>query len=90
MLANGPTRSRELSLATKVSIANFQGILRRLRDDGIIVSFCDEKDRRVRLFDLAEHVRQECEVLLSGGVGCAGGALHNGHDRSAGMAGNPG
>lgn len=65
---NGPTRSNELSRATKVSIANFQGILRRLKGDGIIVSVCDPNDRRVRLFDLAESVRQACETCLAGDV----------------------
>lgn len=58
---HGPTRSRELSICTKVSIANFQIILRRLKDEGLVVSYSDEKDRRVRLFDLAEHVRRDFE-----------------------------
>jgi len=58
---NGPTRSKDLSHVTKVSIANFQGILRRLKGDGIILSVCDPDDRRARLFDLVESVRQACD-----------------------------
>jgi len=56
---NGPTRSRELSLHTKSSVANFQIILRRMRDDGLIVYHQIDLDGRVRVYDLAREVRQE-------------------------------
>jgi len=61
---HGPTRSKDLSRVTKVSIANFQGILRRLKGDGIIVSVCDPEDRRVRLFDLSDCARQSFDLGL--------------------------
>lgn len=65
LFKHGPTRSRELSMCTKVSIANFQIILRRLKEENLIVSEPDAADRRVRLFDLSPHVRDEFENWLN-------------------------
>lgn len=70
LFRHGPTRSRELSMCTKVSLANFQITLRRLKDDNIVISIADEKDRRVRLFDLADEVRAECEAWFGGTTDC--------------------
>jgi hypothetical protein len=79
---------------TKVSIADFQGILRRLKGDGIIVSVCDPEDRRVRLFDLSDCARQSFDLGLGderagaaepepaargGGATPANGASHSAH-----------
>lgn len=84
LFRHGPTRSRELSMCTKVSLANFQIILRRLKDDNIVVSIPDKNDRRVRLFDLASHVRVECEAWMQGLEGASGRQLlGNSHNGSA-------
>lgn len=84
LFRHGPTRSRELSMCTKVSLANFQIILRRLKDDNIVVSIPDKNDRRVRLFDLASHVRAECEAWGQGCAGASGKPLPgNSHNGSA-------
>ena len=61
---NGPTKSRDLSTRTKSSIANFQLILKRMRDDGVIIASPDAHDGRSRLYDLAPAVREEMRALF--------------------------
>jgi len=56
---NGATRSSELALKTKASVANFQIILRRLRDEGLVVHRQDDGDGRVRVYDLSREIREE-------------------------------
>lgn len=60
---NGPTRSRELCGKTKASVANFQIILRRMREEGVIVPCIDAQDRRARAYDLAPGVRADLALL---------------------------
>ena len=60
---NGPTNSRELATKTKVSPANFQAILRRLREVGIVVTETEEGDRRRRRYALAPHVDRQIRAL---------------------------
>lgn len=52
----GATPSRELARRTKVSMANFQVILKRLREEGIVVIEQDASDGRKRRYALALRV----------------------------------
>ena len=65
LYANGPTSSRALSEKTKVSNANYQMILRRLKEEGVLIVHAGEEDRRVRHYDLAHHVRQQIDATLT-------------------------
>lgn len=60
---HGPTRSRELCGKTKALVANFQIILRRMREQGVIVPCADLHDRRARAYDLAPAVRADLAQL---------------------------
>lgn len=62
---NGPTKSRDLAVRTKTSIANFQIILRRLKSSGIIVSLNTEEDGRVRVYDLSTQIRDEFDMIFT-------------------------
>lgn len=66
LYTHGATSSRALSERTKVSNANYQMILRRLKDEGVLVVQSGEDDRRVRHYDLAPHVRQQIVSAFSG------------------------
>lgn len=65
LYANGPTSSRALSERTKVSNANYQMILRRLKEEGVLIVQSGEEDRRVRHYDLAPHARQQIDSTLT-------------------------
>lgn len=62
---NGPTKSRDLAVMTKTSIANFQIILRKLKSCNIIVGSSSTDDRRVRLYDLAPDIRMEFDLIFT-------------------------
>lgn len=62
---NGPTKSRDLAVRTKTSIANFQIILRRLKSSNIIVSLNTDDDRRVRVYDLSPEIREEFDLIFT-------------------------
>jgi DNA-binding MarR family transcriptional regulator len=62
---NGPTKSRDLAVRTKTSIANFQIILRRLKSSNIILSLNTDDDRRVRVYDLAPEIRAEFDMIFT-------------------------
>lgn len=66
LYAHGPTSSRALSERTKVSNANYQMILRRLKDEGVLVVQAGDGDRRVREYDLSPHVREQIDITLNG------------------------
>lgn len=61
---NGPTKSRDLSLSTKSSIANFQLILRRLRESDVVVVEQDQTDQRVRVYQLSPDIRREFSLIF--------------------------
>jgi len=63
---NGPTKSHDLSLSTKSSIANFQLILRRLRESGVVVVEQELADRRVRVYQLSPEIRREFSRIFDG------------------------
>lgn len=64
LYANGSTPSRDLSRRTKASIANFQLIVRRLKEDGVLIAQCGSADRRVREYDLSLSARSEIDKVL--------------------------
>lgn len=66
LYVHGPTSSRALSERTKVSNANYQMILRRLKDGGVLIVEPGEGDRRVRHYDLSSEVRRQIEAALLG------------------------
>jgi DNA-binding MarR family transcriptional regulator len=61
---NGPTKSRDLSLSTKSSIANFQLILRRLRESEVVVVEQDDADQRVRVYRLSSEIQREFSLIF--------------------------
>lgn len=61
---NGPTKSRDLSLSTKSSIANFQLILRRLRESAVVEVEQDQIDQRVRVYRLSDEIRHEFSMIF--------------------------
>jgi len=67
---NGPTNSRLLARETKVSQANFQMILRRLREESVIVMEVEGTDKRKRRYALAPDIRRQIADI----------APSNGHD----------
>lgn len=64
LFCNGPTPSRDLARHTKASIANFQLIVRRLKDDGVVVTNLGDQDRRVREYDLSPKIRGEINGII--------------------------
>lgn len=64
LYVNGSTPSRDLSRCTKASIANFQLIVRRLKEEGILIAKAGCGDRRVREYDLSDVVRVEIDRAL--------------------------
>ena len=64
LYANGPTRSTCIAKKTKLSIANFQIILRKMRENGILNLLPNEHDRRGRVYDSAPHVRQTFDQMF--------------------------
>lgn len=62
---NGPTKSRDLAVRTKTSIANFQIILRILKSSNIILALSTDDDRRVRVYDLAPEIRAEFDMIFT-------------------------
>jgi len=69
LYANGSTPSRDLSRNTKASIANFQLIVRKLKQDGVLITRCGREDRRIREYDLSDTVRAEIDRALASGEG---------------------
>lgn len=65
LFVNGSTSSRDLSRCTKASIANFQLIVRRLKEEGILIAQAGSGDRRVREYDLSDAVRTEINRALA-------------------------
>lgn len=76
LYVNGSTPSRDLSRQTKASIANFQLIVRRLKDDGVLIARPGRDDRRVRGYDLSPEVRVEIgRALQAAGLAADLGSL---------------
>ncbi len=65
LFVHGPTRSSELFHLSRASAANFQIILRRLRNDGLIVAQQVDSDGRARVYDLAPQTRLQIEEIVS-------------------------
>jgi DNA-binding MarR family transcriptional regulator len=63
LFVHGPTNSRELARETKVSPANFQIILKRLREDGVVTTEVEDADRRRRRYALAPEIRKKLAAV---------------------------
>jgi len=63
LYTNGPTNSRDLARQIKVSPANFQIILRRLREDSLVLIETDDADKRGRRYSLAPEVWDQMKAL---------------------------
>ena len=65
LFANGPTRSTDIAKKTKMSIANFQITLRKMRENDILKLVQNDADKRGRVYDISPHVRQVFDHMFN-------------------------